>query len=323
MRIPRLFRPGLLAGLVAGVSLLAFATEGAASVSISVPCSGGGLALKAAVALANASGGGSINLDPGCTYTLTSAANSNPVTGNNALAKISSDITINGRGATIASNGGNFRLVAVLASGTLTLNGLTITGFNNVIAGGGAIVNHGTLTVNSSRVTGNSGFGGGGIANGGGPTLTSPATLTLNNSEVADNTATGGFFGGGGGIANGSTVVINNSTISGNSAPGGPGGGMLNHGVAMLNHTMVTNNSAFFGAGFFTADFGIPEIPVISLTLNNSQVTGNVASGSAGGIGNGFDGLAAPGTVTLHHTDVSDNTPDNCEPSGTIAGCTG
>jgi len=29
------------------------------------------------------------------------------------------------------------------------------------------------------------------------------------------------------------------------------------------------------------------------------------------------------GTVTLHHTQVSANDPDNCFPGGSIAGCTG
>ncbi len=309
-----------------GLSAVGVASAGVASVSVNVPCSGpggGAAGLLAAVNAANSGGGGSINLDAGCTYFFTSANNSNAMTGNNALPKVSSQITINGKDATIAGNGGDFRLIAVLATGDLTLNGLTITGGNNDIAGGGAIVNHGTLTLNSSRVTGNVGLGGGGIANGPGPMGAPGGFLTVNKSEVDNNTATGGFEGGGGGIANGGTLVLNNSEVTDNGAAGGPGGGILNHGVATVNHTEVTNNTAAFGAGIFTADFGIPFIPVVSLTLNNTQVTGNTASDSAGGILNGFDGLAAPGAIALHHTQVANNTPDQCEPTGTIAGCTG
>ena len=52
------------------------------------------------------------------------------------------------------------------------------------------------------------------------------------------------------------------------------------------------------------------------VTLNHSQVTGNTAA-HGGGIFN------SGGTVTLSKTDVSGNLVDNCEPLGTIAGCTG
>jgi hypothetical protein len=64
-----------------------------------------------------------------------------------------------------------------------------------------------------------------------------------------------------------------------------------------------------------------------TLTLNNSQVNNNRAGGDGGGIANGIP-LPGPmpligGTVTLNHSQVTGNNPDNCEPPGTIAGCTG
>jgi hypothetical protein len=43
--------------------------------------------------------------------------------------------------------------------------------------------------------------------------------------------------------------------------------------------------------------------------------------GSAGG-GGMFNDLTYGGTVTLSTTTVTSNLPDNCEPTGTIAGCT-
>jgi len=45
-------------------------------------------------------------------------------------------------------------------------------------------------------------------------------------------------------------------------------------------------------------------------------VTFNQASRAGGGIFN-----SGPGTVTLQSTLVAFNSPDNCEPQGTIAGC--
>ena len=53
-----------------------------------------------------------------------------------------------------------------------------------------------------------------------------------------------------------------------------------------------------------------------ALTLNHSQVTGNTAAHGRGIFNNG-------GTVTLAATSVTGNHPDNCEPPGTIAACTG
>jgi hypothetical protein len=45
-------------------------------------------------------------------------------------------------------------------------------------------------------------------------------------------------------------------------------------------------------------------------------VTGNTAAHGGGIFNNG-------GTVTLAKTPVTGNTPDNCEPPGTVPGCTG
>ena len=59
----------------------------------------------------------------------------------------------------------------------------------------------------------------------------------------------------------------------------------------------------------------------MALTLDHSKVSHNSASGGGGGIFNAAFG--GPATVTLHHTDVDHNTPDNCEPPGTISGCNG
>ena len=213
--------------------------------------------------------------------------------------------------------------------GTTTLNNSQVTDNVAFAAGGGGIINHaGTLTLNSSVVSGNSGPGGGGIASGKGNPDSGESLIVLNKSKVDDNTAFGGAEGGGGGIANGGTLVSNNSEIARNTAPGGAGAGLLNHGdSATLNKTVVTGNSAAnngtddgFGGGIANVNFGLPSTPVVVLTLNHSKVTGNSASGGGGGIFNADFG--GPATVTLNHTQVSENTPDNCEPPGTIGGCT-
>ena len=392
---------GRWAVLAAGLACIAVAALGTsaagASVSINVPCSGtggGAAGLIAAVNAANTGGGGSINLAGGCTYHLTTR--NNTADGGNGLPVVTSAITVNGNGASIAGNNTNFRIFDVAGGegGSLTLNALTVTGgktpgpgggifnlegtltlnhsvvtgntaggggggittgtantgpigvatlnnsqvtWNTVVSteggGGGGILNHaGTLTVNSSEISHNTAPGGGGIAGGPGNGNTGGSSLvTLNKSIVSDNTATGGPFGGGGGIANGGTLVSNNSEVTGNTAAGGVGAGILNHADATLNKTVVSGNSApndgigddGLGGGIANANFGfVPGAPSPTLLVNNSQITDNSASGGGGGIANiGIE--APPGTVTLHHTDVSANDPDNCFPGDSIAGCTG
>jgi hypothetical protein len=185
--------------------------------------------------------------------------------------------------------------------------------------------------LNSSTVDHNSAPGGGGIASGpgNGNAGGSKSLVTLNKSVINDNTAFGGPFAGGGGIANGGELVSNNSQISGNTAPGSNGGGLLNHASATLNKTVVSDNGALddaagntgIGGGIANFNFGIPGAPNPTLMLNNSTVAGNAVS--ADGIGGGIANpdFFGPGFVALNHSSVSGNTPDNCFPGATIAGC--
>jgi len=219
--------------------------------------------------------------------------------------------------------------------GVMTLNNSEVS-WNTVTGeqggGGGGILNHaGTLTLNSSTVDHNTAPGGGGIASGTGSGNTEGGSLvTLNKSVISNNTAFGGPFAGGGGIANGGNLVSNNSEITGNTAPGSNGGGFLNHAAATLNKTVVSGNSALddsgntgVGGGIANFNFGIPGAPAPTLVMNNSTVTGNAVS--ADGLGGGLANpdFFGPGFVTLNHTNISGNTPDNCFPPATIAGCTG
>ena len=391
MRWRRVGVAGVLAALASGV-LLFGAAAGAAASSVNVPCAGGGSALAAAVAAANGSGGGTINLDKGCTYTLSV---NNMDMGPNGLPVVISPITINGNGSTISGNH-HVRVLDIDGAdgGRLTLNNITITGGNSPGPGGGIFNNEGTTTLNHTLVTGNtSGAGGGGIVTGtigsgpvgvmtlnnsevswntvtgeqgggGGGILNHAGTLTLNSSTVdhntapggggiatgtgsgnteggslvtlnksviSDNSVFGGQFAGGGGVANGGTLVSNSSQITGNTAPGGPGGGLLNHASATLNKTAVSGNTALddtlgntgIGGGIANFNFGIPGAPAPTLVLNNSTVTANAVSedGIGGGLAN--PDFFGPGFVTLNHTDITGNTPDNCFPPGTITGCTG
>lgn len=210
-----------------------------------------------------------------------------------------------------ASEGGQMSAGGGIASGTLqggpagtlVLNASTVTG-NSTSGNAGGILNHGgTAVLNSSQVTFNTAGNGGGIASGPGDPK-APVTgssLTLNASTVAHNSATeGGGSPAGAGISNGGLAVIRSSLITGNAAPGGIGAGILNHGMMTIAGSRITGNAApndkagnpgiGGGIGNLPNRGGKPGTGV--LTVRNSVISGNSASGFGGGLGN------APGGKT-------------------------
>ena len=282
------FAVGSSVGLVA--VMVAPAVVSAAPGSGNVPCTG--QALVGAINAANAAGGGTINLTPGCDYALTSVDN-----GENGLPVVATRIGVNGNGATI--NGTNTVRVFEVdgPGGNLTLNNLTVTGGAADI-GGGIENPGGTVTLNHSQVTGNTATGaGGGIAS---ATFdpSSVARLTLNNSEVTNNHQTlspeesDNALGGGGIVNILGTVTLNRSGVDANTAMGFVGGGIANGdymnfsgttSFLTLNTSHVNDNNAPNAGGG-----GIQNL-LGSVTLNSSQVDRNTSL-NGGGIASGNGG---------------------------------
>ena len=321
-----------------GAALLVLAVGPAATAyaatDINVPCEGpggGSVGLIAAINAANSSGGGRINLERGCTYTLTAPDNLGPV-GANGLPVIKTTIAINASGhenedaaiegdnsvTTIAGNA-SFRIFEVdgpgptvpAPGGNLTLNRLTIT--KGAAPLGGGILNlEGVVTLNHSRVTGNTGFGGGGgIASGTGNT--GPlGTITLNSSQVDANTA---LSGGGGGILNhAGTLILISSRVMGNTSKGGGGGiasgpgngGFAGSSTLIIKFSKVDNNTSTGGpmsGGGGVANGGVA-------TIVHTEVNNNTAPGSLGG------GILNHGTMTINFGEVNGNTAPTPGPSG-------
>ena len=106
------------------------------------------------------SGADTITLAPGGTYTLTGIDNTTE--GNNGLPSITSDITIDGNGATIERDSAvqAFRIFHVSFNGNLTLNEVTVSNGRATGSGlgsfGGGILNFGTVTITNSTISGNS-----------------------------------------------------------------------------------------------------------------------------------------------------------------------
>jgi hypothetical protein len=228
-------------------------------------------ALTTAVACANANAtADTINLTGGSIYSFSEA---NGVTTDSALPAITSEITINGNGATIRRSGAStsFRVI-YNQGGKLTLNNLTVSGGSTGSSPGGGVMNTGTLTITSSTISNNSAG-----TNKGGGVYNLSGTAKILNSTITGNSANLG-----GGLLNisGGTVAIIGSTIASNSATDS-GGGLYNNSasstITVINSAVSGNTASVYGAGIRNSNFA-------TLTLINTTVTGNVSSGYASAV---------------------------------------
>jgi hypothetical protein len=158
----------------------------------------------------------------------------------------------------------------------------------------------------------------------------------VTNTIIAGNSATAG-----GGINDGDGVLINytGDTISGNHASGDGGGistqsaGVPFTGIIIFHrHFDRIDNRASSAQEYPSVSFADSTISGNSadgrgggvdnhgsLAASGTQIIGNRAAGGGGGIYD--DGTQA--TVTLTGSLLAGNEPDNCEPPGSITGCTG
>jgi hypothetical protein len=308
--------------LLAALLLLSLALIPGSSVSAQVFTPGCNVAnLVANIATAGSNGqADTINLQSGCTYTLTAQLIINAdsgfqldIVGNGAIISGNASVRVLNvnSGAFVAIN--NVTLTNGNSCGICNLGNLTLTNVTVSSHPGGGIHNSGTLVMNSTSITGNSSsaFSGGGIINfdgatasisssnisanstpNGGGGISNEGTMTLTSSIVSSNSTDSW----GGGIANQSTgtLTLNSSTISGNSATGSGAGIFNNYGTLTLNRSTISaNNADDAGGGIYTDG---------PLTLTNSTISGNSAGGNGGGIV-GFDG-----SITLNNSTVSGNT---------------
>jgi predicted outer membrane repeat protein len=178
------------------------------------------------------------------------------------------------------------------------------------------------LTVTGSDIYDNHATGYGGGLSLGYPAL-DYTTGTVTDTDIHGNTAQVGA----GIYANEITLSLKGDTISGNTASSDGGGLYVQAAEDLLFPSSVTvTGGTFSGNSAAGQGGGIYNEGIVSLA--GGQVTGNSAGTGGGGI---YDGSAqyATGTggtglpaTTLTSTPVTGNTPDNCEPAGTITGCT-
>jgi hypothetical protein len=161
---------------------------GAHAATITVPCDVNALINAITTANTNA-GADTLELAANCTYTLTSVNNTDPL-GDNGLPKITSEITINARGATIQRNNASapdFRFFQVASGATLRLNDLTLR-YGRLITNpkidGGAILNKGgTVAITNVTLANNSAGCGGALYNESGTFIATASTFSQNSAD--------------------------------------------------------------------------------------------------------------------------------------------
>jgi hypothetical protein len=229
---------------------------------------------------------------------------------------------------------------AAIRNSTLDGNSVFVdTPFNQSFGSNAALCACGdvALTIDGSRIEGNeltvdaaaTDFGPAGPA-----TLESDANGTsITNTRIDRNIGTVTTSGANGGLigavaffpGSGAPTMLTNSSISNNTmtanAPNGAaeiaGAGLFNNGPLVVQSSTISGNrgvangtSGFAtGGGIVNGFFGGPA----PLTLQDSRITNNVLSGSAGITlsGGGIYTVGFPTTLT--NTVVAHNTPDDCE----------
>jgi Ca2+-binding RTX toxin-like protein len=293
--------------------------------------------LRAAVQTANQNPGPDTINVPAGSYTLGVIPPDDNIAATGDLDVIE-DVTVNGGGGAVTVSASGATRVFDVSNGTLTLNGVTVTGGGGVARGAGILVNNAGLTLMNSQVRTNSALDplalnaseGGGIAAIG-------AVLRIVRSTVSGNTAgndTNRTGRGGGIFASGSQVTIEDSTIASNSTgrgsgANGSGAGLLIEfgGSATLTNVTISGNQAGgaggegLGGGVLT-QFGA-QSALRSVTVNGNGAGGGGPNSKGGnlaiGIGDGSDTRLRNTIVAAGTTPTSSGT-QNCSGQVTSAG---
>ncbi|MGH3392893.1 MAG: hypothetical protein ACRDOO_28845 [Actinomadura sp.] len=258
--------------------------------------------------IVNVSGSGRLNAE-GITFAggIAPAATPNGggilVASGGTLQLVDSRVTQN----TAANDGGGI----FSAGGTVRLLKTIVNGNNSPGSGGGVAANGGNLTITGGTVAFNQSGSGGGIDLVG----TASSRYSITSADVVHNTAT--VHGGGIRLFSGtlelrrSNVQFNTATTAGTS----DGGGIENSGALTVFESLISRNRAGIAPVAGNLGGGLINRAGGTVLIRESTLTGNAA----------FDGAAVfnengtVGSVTVIRSLITNNQPDNCQPSG--SGC--
>ena len=203
---------------------------------------------------------------------------------------VSSDVTITGPGADqLTIDAGGASRVLTLTDVTASVSGLTLKGGNGAstlfnTSGGAFLSLNGSVTLDGLRITGNSvttGAGGGALFGGTGH--------VIKNSTFDNNHVTGGAFAACGALELTGSVTLTNVTISGNSATGQGGGLCLFSAGVIRNSTITNNQSADHGGGLYAGNIGTLDIGSTIISGNTAPIRPEVSIDSGTPVSSGFN----------------------------------
>ncbi|HEY9151854.1 MAG TPA: hypothetical protein VIN60_03135 [Anaerolineales bacterium] len=232
---------------------------------------------------------------------------------------VANTLIILGNGSTIERTGSNkFGIFQVFVAGNLTLKDLTISGgdtsASNHSSVGGAIDDEGgSLALDQVTLIHNTG------KENGGALAIAIGTATIINSTITQNTAT--FSGGG--IDDEGTLTIKDSVISSNAVKvvgiDGGGGIVVDGSTAQLtlDNSQVVGNIGATGGGIYN-NGGSVQI------TNHSVVSGNVAMYKFGGMfpngGGGINSIPNNSQLTIDNSYIIGNQAPYALGGGIIGG---
>jgi hypothetical protein len=176
--------------------------------------------------------------------------------------------------------------------------------------GGGVSLRSGQLTLDNTSISQNSsgfqGFGGG--------LSVSEGSLSVTGGTISDNA--GWYQGGGITVYNGSaeltnTEVSNNEILGNASGFGGAGGGvnLFSSNLTVTNSTIRDNVLRYggIGAGIAGFDNGLVGSPGSTVTVINSEISGNSQSYNTGFLQSGAGISLEGGSLTMAYSSVVNN----------------
>ncbi|MHB1559728.1 MAG: beta strand repeat-containing protein [Isosphaeraceae bacterium] len=186
----------------------------------------------------------------------------------------SGGVTINGNGV----SNDRAAVIKVDSGTTANLSGLTITGANNVLGGGG-VLNQGTASLEDCALSNDMALRGGGVFNSGNISL-----VNCTFSGDSAHTLPGPEEGRGGGLYNSGTASLSDCTIVNDQTMSG--GGIFNTGTATITACTISDDTATLlgGGGVFNA--GTISLVTDTLSGDSAQPYSAPGEGRGGGLYN-------------------------------------
>ncbi|MEW4486759.1 CSLREA domain-containing protein [Thalassoglobus sp. JC818] len=211
-----------------------------------------------------------------------------------AIALTDVNLDNNGVGSAPGNGGG----LHVTGSGNVSIKGGTVNGNFAAREGGGLWNGTGLMSIYGTEIDGNiasgdaADDGGGGIFNNGG-------TVSITKSSITNNLADGVSGSGGGIFSTDGEVTVTKSTISGNDAVRAGGGIEIVDGQLTFERSWLTDNSVSSNPG---NGGGLHVTGIADVLINRSDVVGNFASSEGGGLWN-----QVGSTMTVYNSKVEGN----------------